>query len=58
MGPERGHEDGRELELLSCGDRLGEFSLEKRRLWGEFIAAFAVLQGFLQERLEETLYED
>lgn len=47
MGPERGHEDGRELELLSCGDRLGELIAERRveKALGRIYSSFCSTSG-------------
>jgi len=48
------------LEHLSCEERLRElglFSLEKRRFWVGFLAAFQYMKGALQESWRGTFYK-
>ena len=53
MGPELDHEDIKGLENFSYAERLrgmGLFSLEKRRLQGDFIVAFRNLKGTYKQK--------
>lgn len=46
--PEGGHKDNQRVEIplpFENNERLGVFSLEKRKLCGDFIVAFQYIQG-------------
>jgi len=50
----------RGLEHLTYEETLGDlrfFSLEKRRLWADFLVTFQYLKGGLQESCRETFYK-